>query len=147
MGHFVGHVIYLRLPDGPPTGVPLSPEVRYNARFVVQGAQFLGICWCIDRFVFHLSMVKSLPRSWIRLGGFRATRDPPRKVTHSLLTPRHVCRQTHGPSMMPTLNEMGDVVIVDKISVRWNPVARNDIVIADSLNKYVVGGPSLWCVC
>lgn len=44
--------------------------------------------------------------------------------------------QTHGPSMMPTLNEMGDVVLVDKLSPRlWNPIQRNDVVVADSSYK------------
>jgi signal peptidase I len=37
--------------------------------------------------------------------------------------------------MMPTLNEMGDVVLVDKLSPRWRPIQRNEIVIADSSYK------------
>jgi inner membrane protease subunit 1 len=38
--------------------------------------------------------------------------------------------------MMPTLNEMGDVVLVDKLSPRmWAPIERNDVVVADSSFK------------
>lgn len=43
--------------------------------------------------------------------------------------------QTNGPSMMPTLNEMGDIVLVDKLSPRWRPIQRNEVVIADSSYK------------
>lgn len=42
--------------------------------------------------------------------------------------------------MMPTLNEMGDVVLVDKLSpgpYGWNPISRNDVVIAESNHRYV----------
>jgi mitochondrial inner membrane protease subunit 1 len=43
---------------------------------------------------------------------------------------------THGPSMMPTLNEMGDIVLVDKFSSRFlHPIERGDVVIANSMNK------------
>lgn len=40
--------------------------------------------------------------------------------------------------MMPTLNEMGDVVLVDKLScghLGWDPLTRNDVVVAKSANK------------
>ena len=37
--------------------------------------------------------------------------------------------------MMPTLNEMGDIVLVDRLTIRWNPIQHNDIVIADSMNR------------
>lgn len=45
---------------------------------------------------------------------------------------------TYGPSMMPTINEMGDILVVEKLSPRftwWNPLHRNDIIVADSHYK------------
>jgi inner membrane protease subunit 1 len=45
---------------------------------------------------------------------------------------------THGPSMMPTLDEMGNLILVDRISpsrLGWAPIARGDIVIASSSYK------------
>lgn len=56
---------------------------------------------------------------------------------------RRPARQTQGPSMLPTLNEMGDIVIVDRLV--WDPIQRNDIVIAESLNRCVEGRRS-WAV-
>jgi signal peptidase I len=43
--------------------------------------------------------------------------------------------QTQGPSMLPTLNELGDLVIVDRLSTRWNPITRNDIITAGSPSR------------
>ncbi len=34
--------------------------------------------------------------------------------------------------MMPTLNEIGDVVLTDRLSLRWNPIHRGDIVVGRS---------------
>jgi len=45
---------------------------------------------------------------------------------------------TYGPSMMPTINEMGDILLVEKLSPRfswWNPLQRDDIIVADSHYK------------
>jgi inner membrane protease subunit 1 len=44
---------------------------------------------------------------------------------------------TQGPSMMPTLHEMGDVVLVDRLSprTRAGAIARGDIVVAESAYK------------
>jgi mitochondrial inner membrane protease subunit 1 len=45
---------------------------------------------------------------------------------------------THGPSMMPTLDEMGNIILVDRFSssrLGWSPIARGDIVVASSSYK------------
>jgi signal peptidase I len=38
--------------------------------------------------------------------------------------------------MMPTLNDMGDIALVDKISMNWDPLRRGDVVVADSTDGY-----------
>jgi hypothetical protein len=45
------------------------------------------------------------------------------------------CPQCQGPSMLPTLSDAGDVLMVDKLSMRWNPLKRNDIVVAKSPHR------------
>jgi inner membrane protease subunit 1 len=37
--------------------------------------------------------------------------------------------------MLPTLNEMGDIVLVDRLSPRWAPIQRGDVVVAESSYK------------
>ncbi|KAK1378479.1 Mitochondrial inner membrane protease subunit 1 [Heracleum sosnowskyi] len=45
-----------------------------------------------------------------------------------LLTPAHL----YGPSMLPTINIYGDVVLAEKISPRFGKVGKNDIVLIRS---------------
>ena len=78
-----------------------NPEVQDTVRFLIVGAQWLSLCFVIDKYVLHLSI-------------------------------------THGPSMMPTLDEMGNLILVDRLSssrMGWAPIARGDIVIASSSYK------------
>ena len=45
---------------------------------------------------------------------------------------------TRGPSMQPTLNEAGDVVLVDKLSCGawgWDPITRGDVVVAGNARR------------
>jgi inner membrane protease subunit 1 len=39
--------------------------------------------------------------------------------------------QCSGPSMLPTVAERGDVVLVDKISLRWKPIEVGEVVTCD----------------
>ena len=119
----------------------LSPETKENTRLVVQGAQFAAACYFVDQFLFDVSMVRP-PRVRGRWSMERVcvhARKVSRRIavrwtcTHAAL-PR-VVAQTQGPSMLPTLNEMGDIVIVDRLV--WNPIQRGDIVIAESLSRCV----------
>ncbi|CAK4551984.1 unnamed protein product [Aphanomyces euteiches] len=41
-----------------------------------------------------------------------------------------------GPSMLPTLNEHGDVVLLDKVTPRWRKLRNGEIVIAHSPTSY-----------
>ena len=37
--------------------------------------------------------------------------------------------------MLPTLNARGDVVIIDKVSVQFTPLQRNELIVAKSPTK------------
>jgi signal peptidase I len=37
-----------------------------------------------------------------------------------------------GPSMLPTFNDAGDIVVLDRLTTRWNPIKRGDVVVARS---------------
>ena len=43
--------------------------------------------------------------------------------------------QSQGPSMLPTLQQTGDILFVDKLSPRWRPIQRDEIVVAASPHK------------
>ena len=56
------------------------------------------------------------------------------------------CLQAHGPSMLPTLNLSGDLILADRLSVRFGKVGPGDIVLVRSpqnprkiITKRVVG--------
>jgi hypothetical protein len=138
-------------------------------RYGRQVLQFVAGVYVFDQHVAHLSVVSARavgrrvgqPESWARpprfagrgstrSGGTSATDAP---SSHPPLTRRCRCRrlpQTNGPSMMPTLNELGDVVLVDKLSCGplrlggwaggWDPITRGDVVVARSANKCVPRG-------
>jgi inner membrane protease subunit 1 len=40
-----------------------------------------------------------------------------------------------GPSMLPTLNRDGDIVLLDKLSPRFRPLQRGEVVIAKSVSN------------
>lgn len=40
-----------------------------------------------------------------------------------------------GPSMLPTLNRDGDIVLLDKLTHRFRPLERGEIVIAKSVSN------------
>jgi inner membrane protease subunit 1 len=81
---------------GDVVGAAASYSEGFSA--VRQAVQFGALCWCIDRYVLHVTT-------------------------------------TEGPSMLPTLRDAGDVVVVEKLTPRfsaWAPIRRGDIVVADS---------------
>jgi len=41
-----------------------SPEARDSGRLLVQGAQFMGLCYCVDQYAFHVSMVRQIDDGW-----------------------------------------------------------------------------------
>lgn len=49
--------------------------------------------------------------------------------------------QPYGPSMVPTLNVKGDLVLVDRVTTRFGTVCRGDVVLVRSpedANKLVI---------
>lgn len=73
-----------------------SPAAKTATRSAWIGVRTFAVCWCIDRYVVHLSV-------------------------------------TEGPSMMPTMDKSGNIVVVDKFTPRWLPFQRHDIIIAKSM--------------
>lgn len=59
----------------------------------------------------------------------------PSTVTLIVCHCRPYRQQCQGPSMLPSLNARGDVVIIDKLSVQFTPLQRNELIVAKSPTK------------